>query len=95
MKKIIFASLASLIFSMGAMAQTTTPPAADKKADMKGLRKDIRDAKKDKTELKKEVKEGDKDAAKNCPINRSQYEFAFDRGLTAHLSITNFQNSIY
>ena len=65
MKKIIFASLASLIFSMGAMAQTTTPPAADKKADMKDLRKDIRDARKDKAELKKEVKEGDKDAAKD------------------------------
>ena len=65
MKKIIFASLASLIFSMGAMAQTTTPPAADKQADMKNLRKDMRDAKKDKVQLKKEVKEGDKDAAKD------------------------------
>lgn len=64
MKKIIFASIASLLFSVCTMAQTTTPPVTDKQADMKDLRKDVRDIKKDKALRHKELKEGDKAAAK-------------------------------
>lgn len=67
MKKILFASVAALLFSLSSMAQTgtTTTPASDKKADMKDLRKDLRDLKKDKAERRKEIKEGDKDEAKD------------------------------
>ena len=64
MKKIIFASVASLLFSVCAMSQTTTPPVADKKADMQNLRKDIRDVRKDKAARRNELKEGDKADAK-------------------------------
>jgi uncharacterized protein YlxW (UPF0749 family) len=64
MKKIIFASMAALIFSVSAMAQTSGT-ATDKKSDMKDLRKDMRDVRKDKMARKKELKEGDKAEAKN------------------------------
>lgn len=64
MKKIILASLSALVFSLSAMAQTATPPASDKKEDMKELRKDIRDVHKDKAHRRHEIKEGDKASAK-------------------------------
>ncbi len=64
MKKLLFVSIASFVFSMGAIAQSTTPPASEKKAAMKDLRKDVRGVHKDKAVLKNEVKEGDKEAAK-------------------------------
>lgn len=63
MKKILFVSFAAFLFSVGAMAQTTTPP-SDKKSDMKDLTKDVRDLRKDKAARKKELKEGDKAEAK-------------------------------
>ncbi len=66
MKRILFASVAALLFSVSAMAQTgtTTPPATDRKADMKDMRKDLTDIRKDRAERRKEIKEGDKDKAR-------------------------------
>lgn len=64
MKKLLFASMTILVFSMGAMAQSTTPQTSEKKEAMKDLRKDIRGMHKDRMALKNEIKEGDIEAAK-------------------------------
>lgn len=64
MKKIFFASVAAMLFSLTAMAQTPATPVSDKKQDMKDVRKDIRDIRKDKSQRRKEWKEGDKAEAK-------------------------------
>ena len=64
MKKIVFPTVAALLFSLSAMSQTTTPPVSEKKEEMTDVRKDIRDIRKDKALRRKELKEGDKAAAK-------------------------------
>lgn len=63
MKKTIIIA-ASMLLTMGAFAQTTTPAKSEKRQDMRDLRKDIKDVHQDKKERRADIKEGDKSEVK-------------------------------
>ena len=95
MKKILFASVAALLFSLSSMAQTSTPtpPPSDKKADMKDLRKDIRDLKKDKAERREEIREGDKNEAKEISKDIRGDKKDIKHVITRFICLKQFHNS--